>query len=54
MNRLENKNPPTLNDITDTCLSALKEGMNRFSTSSDRRIIIHELFIEMEIKPANC
>ncbi|MCH7568054.1 MAG: hypothetical protein IIA87_01400 [Nanoarchaeota archaeon] len=43
-----------LNDFTDTCLDALNEGMNFFNTTSRRAVIIHEIFVEMRYKPANC
>jgi len=43
-----------LNDFTDTCVGSLNEGMNFFNFTSRRNIILKEIFVEMEYRPANC
>lgn len=43
----------TLSDFSTTCLNALKEGFNSFN-SSKKEVIIHEIYVGMKYKPANC
>jgi len=56
-------NPPDLNvrfyDFTDSCLSALKEGINNYSFSTISSpptgcIFVNDILVDMRIKPANC
>lgn len=42
-----------VNDFSDSCIQALKEGLNDFN-SSKRDVIIHEVYIGMKYRPANC
>jgi len=42
-----------LHDFSESCLSALKEGLNSFD-NTDRRVVVHEIYVGLEYKPANC
>ena len=42
-----------LNDFSTTCIDALKEGLNSFN-SSKREVVIHEIYVGIRYKPANC
>lgn len=41
-----------LHDFSETCVSALKEGLNSFNSSDN--IIVHEIYVGMKYKPSNC
>lgn len=41
-----------LNDLSDTCLSELREGINTFMVSDN--VFVEDILIEMQIVPANC
>lgn len=43
----------SINDFSTTCVNVIKEGMNTFN-SSKRDVVVHEIYVGMRYRPANC